>query len=165
MLGLMRNSDVSLADRFAAAQAVLPLVHRKLTSGHRTQNSPDAYGDEVADDNAKGRAYSEARVSPITETGEHVVIRTRGADLSPLDFFLGEMRDPNAPVHLRTKAARIAVQFVHPKPALGKPDLIIKDPYGFEIDPVADAVASGYFFPACWRDARQQNHEPFQIVQ
>jgi hypothetical protein len=47
------------------------------------------------------------------------------------------MRDPNAPVHLRTKAARIAVPFIHPKPVSRKPDLIIKDPYRFEIDPVA----------------------------
>jgi hypothetical protein len=39
MLGLMRNSDLPLAERFAAAQAALPLVHPKLTSGHRTQNS------------------------------------------------------------------------------------------------------------------------------
>src|SRR5580692_3327033 len=38
MLGLMRNSDLPLAERFAAAQAALPLVHPKLTSGHRTQN-------------------------------------------------------------------------------------------------------------------------------
>jgi hypothetical protein len=41
---LMRNSDLPLAERFAAAQAALPLVHPKLTSGHRTQNSLDAYG-------------------------------------------------------------------------------------------------------------------------
>jgi hypothetical protein len=47
------------------------------------------------------------------------------------------MRDPDAPVHLRTKAARIAAPFVHSKPASRKPDLIIKDPYGFEIDPAA----------------------------
>jgi hypothetical protein len=41
MLGLVRNSDLPLAERFAAAQAVLPLVHPKLTSGHRTQSSLD----------------------------------------------------------------------------------------------------------------------------
>jgi NAD(P)-dependent dehydrogenase (short-subunit alcohol dehydrogenase family) len=41
MLGLVRNSDLPLAERFTAAQAVLPLVHPKLTSGHRTQNSID----------------------------------------------------------------------------------------------------------------------------
>jgi hypothetical protein len=137
MLGLVRNSDLPLAERFAAAQAALPLVHPKLTSGHRTQNSLDAYGSGVAADNTKERPNSDARVSPKTETGEHVVIRTKGADLAPLDFFLGVMRDPDAPVHLRTKAARIAAPFVHSKPASRKPDLIIKDPYGFEIDPAA----------------------------
>ena len=137
MLGLMRNCDLPLADRFAAAQAVLPLVHQKLTSGHATEHSPKAYGNDVADHNGKRHANSDPRVSPTTETGDHVVIRTKGADLSPLDFFLEVMRDPEAPVHLRTKAARIAAPFVHPKPASRKPALVIKDPYGFDIDPVA----------------------------
>jgi hypothetical protein len=135
MLGLMRNGDLPLADRFAAAQAVLPLVHQKLTSGHATQHSP--YGNDVANHNGKGHANSDPRVRPTTETGDHVVIRTKGADLSPLDFFLEVMRDPEAAVHLRTKAARIAAPFVHPKPASRKPALVIKDSYGFDIDPVA----------------------------
>src|SRR6202040_2700000 len=38
---------------------------------------------EVAADNTKERPNSDARVSPKTETGEHVVIRTKGADLAP----------------------------------------------------------------------------------
>jgi hypothetical protein len=54
--------------------------------------------------------------------------------LSPLDFFLEVMRNPEAAVHLRTKAARIAAPFVHPKPASRKPALVIDDPYGFVID-------------------------------
>jgi hypothetical protein len=57
----------------------LPLVYPKLTSGHRTQISLDAYGNGVAADNTKERPNSDARVSPKTETGEHVVIRTKGA--------------------------------------------------------------------------------------
>ena len=65
MLGLVRNSDLPLAERFAAAQAALPLVHPKLTSGHRTQNSLDAYGSGVAADNTKERPNSDARV-PMT---------------------------------------------------------------------------------------------------
>jgi hypothetical protein len=134
MLGLMRNGDLPRADRFAAAQAVLPLVHQKLTSGQATQRSPEAYGNDVADHNGKGHVNSDPRVSLTTETGDHVVIRTNGADLSPLDFFLEVMRDPEAPVHLRTKAARIAAPFVHPKPASRKPSLAINDPYGFVID-------------------------------
>jgi hypothetical protein len=137
MLGLMRNWDLPLADRFAAAQAVLPLVHQKVTSGHATEHSPKAYGNGVADHNAKERANSDPRVNRTTETGDHVVIRTKGADLSPLDFFLEVMRDPEAAVHLRTKAARIAAPFVHPKPASRKPALVIKDSYGFDIDPAA----------------------------
>jgi hypothetical protein len=102
MLGLMRNSDLPLAERFAAAQAVLPLVRPKLTSGHRTQSSLDAYGNRVAADKTKERPNSDARVSPKTEAGEHVVIRTKGADLAPLDFFLGSdagSRGPRSSSH------------------------------------------------------------------
>lgn len=33
LLGQMRNCNLPLADRFAAAQAALPLVHPKLTIG------------------------------------------------------------------------------------------------------------------------------------
>ena len=137
MLGLMRNGDLPLADRFAAAQAVLPLVHQKLTSGHATQHSPGAYGNDVADHNGKGRANSDARLGRQPKPAITFVIRTNGADLSPLDFFLEVMRDPEAPVLLRTKAARIAAPFVHPKPASRKPALVIQDPYQFDIDPAA----------------------------
>jgi hypothetical protein len=115
-----------------AAQAALPLVHPKLTAG-----PPEAYGDDVADDKTKERVNSHARLSTTTETGDHVMIRTKGADLCPLDFFLEVMRDPAAPVHFRTKAARIAAPFVHPKLASRKPELVIKDLYGFDIDAVA----------------------------
>jgi hypothetical protein len=150
MLGLMRNGDLPLSDRFAAAQAVLPLVHQKLTSGHATERSPEACGNDVADHNGKGHANSDPRVSLTTETGDHVVIRTKGADLSPLDFFLEVMRDPEAPVHLRTKAARIATPFVHPKPASRKPALVIEDPYGFDIDPVAARELRDFYKGTYW---------------
>jgi hypothetical protein len=61
MLGLMRNGDLPLADRFAAAQAVLPLLHQNLTVGQATQHSPEVYGNDVADHNGKGHANSDAR--------------------------------------------------------------------------------------------------------
>ena len=40
-------------------------------------------------------------------------------ELSPLDFLLCVMRDPNAPLELRIKMAQAAAPFVHPKPGRG----------------------------------------------
>jgi hypothetical protein len=45
-------------------------ITARTTSGHRTQNSLDAYRNGVAADNTKKRPKSHARVSPKTETGE-----------------------------------------------------------------------------------------------
>lgn len=134
MLGLMRNGDLPLADRFAAAQAVLPLVHPKLTTGRTNEASSGEYGYDRCNINVKQRSESTARVTATRDAGNGIRTRTKDADLSPLDFFLEVMRNPEAPVHLRTKAARIAAPFVHPKPASRKPSLVINDPYGFVID-------------------------------
>jgi hypothetical protein len=98
MLGLMWNSSLPVADRVTAAQVALPLVHPKLTSGHANQHSSGAYGFAVPGVNVKERSNSGSRASPTAETGDRVVIRTEGADLSPLDFFLPAMRDPEAPL-------------------------------------------------------------------
>jgi hypothetical protein len=50
---------------------------------------------------------------------------------------IGDSASVQAVTRVKPDAARIAAPFVHPKPASRKPDLIIKDPYGFEIDPAA----------------------------
>ena len=42
---------------------------------------------------------------------------TSKADLSPLDFLLGVMRDSSLPPDWRIKAAQVAIPFVHSKPA------------------------------------------------
>jgi hypothetical protein len=150
MLGLMRNSDLPLADRFTAAQAALPLLHPKLTMGRAKEGTSGEYGYDQCDVNVKEKSDSEARVivteksesgARVTptrqEAGEGVATRTKGVDLSPLDLFLEVMRDPEAPFDLRTKAARIVAPFVHPKPASRKPGLVINDPHGFVVDSVA----------------------------
>jgi hypothetical protein len=102
-LGLMRNSDLPLADRFAAAQAALPLVHPKLTTGRADEATSDEYGYDRCDVNVKQKSESTARVIPTRGTGSGIATRTKDADLSPLDFFLEVMKNPEAPVHLRTK--------------------------------------------------------------
>src|SRR6476646_4838396 len=87
MLRLMRDTTLPIENRFTAAQAALPLVHPKLTSG-------------------RGTPSASARTMP-----------TFADISSPVDFFLTVMRDPDAPFPLRTKAARIVAPFVHPKPS------------------------------------------------
>jgi hypothetical protein len=42
---------------------------------------------------------------------------TSNADLSPLDFFLGLMRDPSVSPEWRFKAAQAALPYIHSKPA------------------------------------------------
>jgi hypothetical protein len=134
MLGLMRNCDLPLADRFAAAQAALPLVHAKLSTERTNEATSGEYGYDRCNVNVRQKSESTARVTPTRGAGNGIATRTKDADLSPLDFFLEVMRNPEAPVHLRTKAARTAAPYVHPKPASRKPGLVIDDPYGFVVD-------------------------------
>ena len=49
-----------------------------------------------------------------------------GADVSPLDFMLGLMRDPKVPVDLRLDMAVAAAPFVHAKPQA--PRQVLTDP-------------------------------------
>jgi hypothetical protein len=150
----MRNNDLPLADRFAAAQAALPLVHPKKTTGRSTGASADEYGYDRCEINWKHPYESTARV-PATRESNRIATKTRGADLSPLDFFLEAMRDPNTPFHLRTKAARIVAPYVHPKLASRKPELVIDDPYGFVVDSEAARAL---------RDAHRHFMRSFQTV-
>jgi len=133
MLRLMRDTTLPIENRFTAAQAALPLVHAKLTSGRGTASASGRNMPTFADINA---AVDSPRLSAKKETGLTIATTTEGADLSPVDFFLTVMRDPDAPFPLRTKAARIVAPFVHPKPS-ARNDLAFDDPYGFVIDPVA----------------------------
>lgn len=56
-----------------------------------------------------------------------------GRDLSPLDFLLGLMRDPQTPHHLRIRVAHILAPYLHPKLSSG--GTANDDPYGFVVDP------------------------------
>jgi hypothetical protein len=134
MLGLMRNCDLPLADRFTAAQAALPLVHAKVATGRTNDANSGEYGYDRCDVNVKQKSEPKARVTPTRGTGNGIATRTKDPDLSPLDFLLEVMRNPEAPFRLRTQAARTAAPFVHPKPASRKPTWVIDDPYGFVVD-------------------------------
>ena len=86
------------------------------------------------------------------------------ADLSPLDYLLSVMTDPEAEPRLRIKAARIAAPYLHAN-ALPHPDqmsLVIDDPFGF--DPAVSAEIRddvrrlGQFF----RKKQNVNHDQKQ---
>ena len=62
MLGLMRNGDLPLVDRFTAAQAALPLLHPKLTMGRAKEGTSGEYGYDQCDVNVKEKSDFEARV-------------------------------------------------------------------------------------------------------
>jgi hypothetical protein len=155
MLGLMRNCDLPVADRFAAAQAALPLVHAKVSTGKTNAAASGEYGYDRCDVNVKQKSESTARVTPSRETGNGIPHSAKSAELSPLDFFLEVMRSPDVPIDVRQRAARIAAPFVHPKPASRKATLVINDPYGFVVDPEAARVL---------RDAYRRHFRLYQTI-
>jgi hypothetical protein len=70
----------------------------------------------------------EAKLTP-SKPGE-----TGGAELSPLEFLLGVMTDPEVKPQQRIKAARIAARYKHPQADGGQAPVVIEDKYGFKID-------------------------------
>ena len=57
------------------------------------------------------------------------------ADLSPVDYLLSVMNDPQAPARLRIKAARVAVLYVHAKVGQAALDeAAVDDAYGFTFE-------------------------------
>jgi hypothetical protein len=74
-------------------------------------------------------------VVPVVEAPPIVPASKNAADLSPLDFLLGVMNDPQAAPRLRIKAARVTAPYVHAKAGKAKADeVVIEDPYGFTFD-------------------------------
>jgi hypothetical protein len=75
-------------------------------------------------------------IVPVVEAPPIVPASRNAADLSPLDFLLSVMNDPQAPPRLRIKAARVTAPYVHAKAAQAKAEdePAIEDPYGFTFD-------------------------------
>jgi len=131
---LMANADLPLELRVTAAEAALPFIHSKPRLSHPHQPAPRKYGEPAPRVNVRRvpviGATRTAKVSAPVAEG-------RGQDLSPLDFLLALMRDPETPPQLCIKLAHIVAPYVHPK--LGHDPrpanvLVIEDPFGFVID-------------------------------
>jgi hypothetical protein len=73
---------------------------------------------------------------PVVEAPPTVPASKNAAELSPLDFLLGVMKDPQAAPRLCIKAARVTATYVHAKAGQAKADdePAIEDPYGFDFD-------------------------------
>ena len=119
-LTLMRQADLPLEFRVAAAQQALPLAHRK------PKPANDTYGRSGTVVNKKiGPRVKVVKVA--ADANPHCV--------TPLDFLLSVMRDANNDPALRLRAAGLLAPYVHPK---GEPNeapsemTVVDDPYGFD---------------------------------
>jgi hypothetical protein len=75
-------------------------------------------------------------IMPVVEAPPIVPASKNAVDLSPLDFLLSVMNDPQAAPRLRIKAARVTASYVHAKVGQAKSDdePVIEDPFGFTFD-------------------------------
>jgi hypothetical protein len=56
--------------------------------------------------------------------------------MTPLEFLLGVMRDPDTPTNLRFRIASLLVPYLHPRhTADGPQKIVVDDPTGFNVDP------------------------------
>ena len=124
MLGLMRDPNVPTDLRVEMAAAAAPFVHARPQAPPRKRTNP------MDSSPIKGVANStaqkmEEKLSAPEQCGDG------GGDLSPLDFLLSVMNDPDAAPQQRMKAARIAARYKH---AAVPPDKMPSaDEYGFTI--------------------------------
>ena len=136
MLGLMRDPKVPTDLRLDMAVAAAPFVHAKPQAPPRVRTNPMDSGP------IKGLPdftppKMEEKLSAPEQSGES------GAVMSPLQFLLSVMKDPDATPQQRMKAARVAARYAH---AAVPPDkLAAVDEYGFAISrTLAKAIADDW---------------------
>lgn len=147
MLALMRDPQVSLDLRIEVATSAAFLVHPRPRASQRSQPHPMEMRRRrlVVPDGEKPPAPSgEESAIPSKAKSETCTIvpgpeGRSSDDLSPLDFLLAVMRDPEAAPQQRVRAAQVAARYKHRPPE--KPVTPVEDEFGFKIDPeVAKAV-------------------------
>ena len=121
-LTLMRQADLPLEFRVAAAQQALPLAHRKPKPVNHT------YG--------RSGTVANKKIGPRVKVVK-VAADANPHSVTPPDFLLGVMRDANNDPALRLRAAGLVAPYLHPK---GEPNeapgemRVVDDPYGFGAD-------------------------------
>jgi hypothetical protein len=120
MLALMRDPKVPVDLRIEMAAAVAPLVHP------RPKSFPKTRVDRFRTD------FTARRVEPkLTPLGPEA---TGDAVLTPLDYLLSVMNDPEATPQQRIKAARVAARYRHAQADAEEMPVVIEDNFGFKID-------------------------------
>ncbi len=121
MLDLMRDPKVPTDLRIEMAAAAAPLVHP------RPKSLPKIWVTRFRADITIRR--TEAKLNPPGPAA------AGGVDLTPLDFLLGVMNDPEAKPQQRIKAARVAARYKHAQADAGEMLIVLEDKFGFKIDP------------------------------
>jgi hypothetical protein len=163
MLAVIRDPQVSLADRVKMALKALPRLHRKPKAGQsgnaiagsraatvQSFGTPkDAAGGGTGKDAAAtkrdpiGGAGKKGPTASSTPPPEESQKSTAGAEeggkcpgLMPLDFLLSVIRHPKTPAALQVKVSLATLPYIHPKQSSRPPKpAVVADRYGFEVDP------------------------------
>jgi hypothetical protein len=100
----MTNTDLPLDRRILAAEAALPYVHSKPVVSRPDRPPSRKYGEPGLRVNVRRVAIARATdtVKPSAAGSE-----SNAQDLSPLDFLLSLMRDPETPPDLRDRVVRV----------------------------------------------------------
>jgi hypothetical protein len=133
MLGLMRDPNVPTDLRLEMAVAAAPFFHAKPQAPPRVRtNAMGSSPIKSSPDFTQPKMEEELKAAE--RPGEN-----DGADVSPLQFLLQVMNDPDATPRQRIKAARVAARYKHvPAPPDKQPGV---DEYGFAISrTLADAI-------------------------
>jgi hypothetical protein len=133
LLKFMRQADLPLRLRVTVAQQALPFAHAK-----PKPDRPIKYGQSRTGVNEK--IGPRVKVVKVNSDDAH-------ADVTPLDFLLGVMRDADSPPAIRLRVAGIVAPYVHRKGEPGQVEeapaarAVVDDPYGFNPD-IADKLES-----------------------
>lgn len=141
MLALMRDPQVSLDLRIDSATSAAPLVHPRPRTSRRSRPHPMELSRRwlvVPDGEKLPAPKGEESAIPSKAKSETCTIvpgpeGRSSDDLSPLDFLLAVMRDPEAAPRQRVRAARVAARYKHRPPE--RPVTPVENEFGFKIDP------------------------------
>jgi hypothetical protein len=156
MLALMRDPQVPFGMRLDMASIAAPYVHARPAPVRKRRPDPLDLRDRLGDggdlkfgkldakpdaakptaDRGRGQGGGGGREAGEGE-GDGAVGGAEGGGLSPLDFLLAAMHDPEASPRQRVQAVRVAAQHTHaPAGATEAPSMIVvEDKFGFKVDP------------------------------
>ncbi len=109
MLAVMRDPQVSLADRVKMALKALPRLHRKPKAG---QSGNAIAGSRAATVQSFGTPKDAAGGGTGKDAAEE---GDKCPGLMPLDFLLSVIRHPKTPAALQVKVSLATLPYIHPK--------------------------------------------------